>query len=141
VDRLSFGATVTNYIASSLGTMLAMGTFFFMAGWLTPASVLRKGAGRYVRHIGHKDDGSTDAFTVGHSHASARGEGPASARSSDLLLGSSLSGPRRGPCSLSDLPEKPLSAGGRRNAVTNVPMAAWRDRAGRPGGVCSATAT
>jgi hypothetical protein len=45
----SYASVVTLGMAFAIGQMFAMGTFFFMAGGLTPGSVTRRGAGPYLR--------------------------------------------------------------------------------------------
>jgi hypothetical protein len=45
----SYASAVTLGMGFAIGTMFAMGTFFFVAGGLTPGSLARKGAGRYLR--------------------------------------------------------------------------------------------
>jgi hypothetical protein len=45
---MSYSAAAVLWIAFGFGTMFAMGTFFFMAGSLTPASLTRKGPRTYL---------------------------------------------------------------------------------------------
>ena len=45
---LSYVAVVTVMMAFGIGNMFAMGTFFFMAAWLTPRSLVKKGTGRFL---------------------------------------------------------------------------------------------
>lgn len=45
---LSYVAIVTVMMAFGIGNMFAMGTFFFMAAWLTPRSLARKGTWRFL---------------------------------------------------------------------------------------------